>query len=55
MLGDDHSLIGGSDDATGGRTVQALPRETQVTGQDWRTNNYNLQRVNVIICLPYIG
>ena len=29
---------------TGGRTVQALPRETEVTGQDWPTKNYNLQR-----------
>ena len=40
---------------TGGRTVQALPRETQVTGQDWRTKNYKLDRENVIIYLPYIG
>ena len=39
----------------GGRTVQALPNETQVTGQDWITNNYNLHRENVIISLPYIG
>ena len=39
----------------GGRTVQVLPRETQVSGQDWRTTNYNLHRENVIISLPYIG
>ena len=40
---------------TGGRTVQALPRETQVNGQDWHSKNYKLQRGNVIISLPYIG
>ena len=39
---------------TGGRTTQVLPREAQVTEQDWRTKNYNLQRVSVIISLPYI-
>ena len=40
---------------TGGRTVQVLPKEAQITWQDWRTKNYNLQRVNVIISLPYVG
>ena len=40
---------------TGGRTVQALPRERQVTAQYWRTKNYNFHRDNVIISLPYIG
>ena len=39
----------------GGRTVWALPRETQVTGQMRRQENCNLQRGNVIIALPYIG
>ena len=39
----------------GGRTMQILPREAQVTGQDWRTKNYSLQRVNVIISLHWVG
>ena len=40
---------------TGGRTVQALPKETQVIGQMRRQKNYNKIERMFIIYLPYIG
>ena len=40
---------------TGGRTVQALPKGTQVTGQMRRQKNYNYTKRMVIIYLPYTG
>ena len=40
---------------TGGRTVQALPKETKVTGQMRRQTNYNYTERMFIIYLPYIG
>ena len=42
------------DDDTGGRTVQALPKETQITGQMRRQKNYNYRESMFIIYLLYI-
>ena len=39
---------------TGGRTVQALPKETQVTEQIRRQKNYNYRESMFIMYLLYI-